>query len=371
MADFGHGEDVSRQREEVLSIGQSFLSQLVPGSPEYVQFQAELQRLAQNVGSPANEQGMARDIGLRLVQQQQARAAAGEAITPQQQQTNTAFQQFRDVSAFTPEELAVLEALRGELGDEGLTDLERTFQSITRTGADPSSVYESTLQPQLDLAFDQINRQAAQRGLVDSGIPLELSQRAAAELAIREAESRQAFRQQALGNVKDLFNVGQALRQREINLEGANVNLAQGREADILDLLRSQSASAFKREEALGERTTDRFATLGDAARLRDQEEGAARSKMLGQGLGAAAGFFLGGPAGAKAGANLGGSLFGGGGDAGSSVESLLASRRQDPVSGAFNFGNTQPQPTSRLSKSSSILGNDDKFNELLAAFQG
>ncbi len=63
---------------------------------------------------------------------------------------------------------------------------------------DPYAFYESTLQPQLQLTEDYINKQAQQRGLLRSGIPIEQMGRAGVELAIQEANARMNYRNQAL-----------------------------------------------------------------------------------------------------------------------------------------------------------------------------
>lgn len=69
---------------------------------------------------------------------------------------------------------------------------------------DPYAYYESTLQPQLQLAEDYINRQAAGRGLLRSGIPIEQMGRAGVDLAIKEAEARMQARNNALARAAGL-----------------------------------------------------------------------------------------------------------------------------------------------------------------------
>lgn len=275
MASTGHEADVARQREEVLSVGQQFLSQLVPGSEEYNQLQSAIQQYAQQVASPANEQGLVSQLGQQLVSQQGSRIAAGGAASPFEARTNKAFQGLRDVSARTPEEEAVLAALRGT---QTGTPLDSIFGDIVSRAQTPEDFYQSTLDQQLQLAFDQINRQAAQRGLVDSGLPIELSQRGAAELAINEAAGRQQARQTALSNFQDLYNTGAGLRSREIGLEGANVDLQQGRETDLTSIINQNTQLRGTQQGDLLQRQT---ATAEAEAERKRQEEAAKKQQYI------------------------------------------------------------------------------------------
>jgi hypothetical protein len=289
-----------------------------------------------------------------MVSQQNARIAAGEPITPMQAQTQKAFEGLRSAAAYTPEEQDVFDALRDELSSDP-SRLERIFSGVVDTGLDPDSYYTSTFKPQLDLAFDDINRQAAQRGLVTSGIPIEMSQRAAAELAIREAESRQNFRRQALADVQDLFNVSQGLRSRNIGIEGAAVDLASGRERDITDLLARSTSSASDRQDALGQRTTQRFGAIANYERLLDDERKKQISESIGRALGTAAGGFVGGPAGAAAGGQVGASMFGG--SKGGSASDLLTQSRS-----AASTPSRSIAPSSKLTR---LQSDDELFAEL------
>src|SRR3990167_7949162 len=338
-------EDIARQREETLSIGNQFLAQLVPGSQEYNELQGEIQRLQQTVASPLEEQTLVREFGQRLVSQQQARAAAGEPITALEARTQKAFEGLRGAAGFTSEEQAVFNALRGiqgtgEPGQAG--GVEDIFSQLVARSRDPNQFFQSTLRPQLDLA-EQANRAAfASRGLLRSGLEQEGATRSGQELAIREAEAQEAFRQQQLGNFQNLFNVGQQLRGREIGVEEAFTNLQLGRESNLTKLLAAQTGQRGTDLINLLARQTGRAEDLFDTAAQQEAARKASLGKSLGTALGAGVGFLVCGPAGAGIGAQIGGGASG-----------LLASQQAAPVSGGSrDLSGTlsrSPQPIGQL----------------------
>ena len=330
--DFGGGdekearrvEDVSRQREEFRTQSNQLLSQLIPGSEEYAQAQAEIVRLT-------NAEGPERNIFLQqtlpgLITQQQSRIASGGPATAQQAATMAREKQLRDVAAFKPEEQSIFSALRG-LGLEGQQVASGSiFADLVSRAQDPNKYYQSTLEPKLALLQDAVKARAAQRGILGSGLELENLGRTGAELSIRETDAQEAFRQQQLNNFLGLFTAGQGLRNREIGLEGDLVNLQLGRESRLTDLL-SQNTN-FRLDDIrdlLGRQTNqstlDRLDAEDTAAARRGQIGGA-----IGTGLGAAVGGIFGGPVGAGIGGSLGGQLGGGGG--GGDVASLLGTQR-------------------------------------------
>ena len=102
-----------------------------------------------------------------------------------------------------------------ETGELGQTLYGQTLAEAK----DPYAYYESTLQPQLQLTEDYINRQAQGRGLIRSGIPIEQMGRAGVELAIREAEGRQNARANALQRAAGLTEyMGGTARNRLTDL---------------------------------------------------------------------------------------------------------------------------------------------------------
>ena len=338
-------EDVARQAESVLNIGNQFLSQLVPGSQEYNELQAEIQRLWQTSESPLDEQSIVRELGQRLVSQQQARAAAGEPITALEARTQKAFEGLRGAAGFTSEEQAVFNALRGlqGTGEPGqAAGVEDIFSQLVARSRDPNQFFQSTLRPQLDLA-EQANRAAfASRGLLRSGLEQEGATRSGQELAIREAEAQEAFRQQQLGNFQNLFNVGQQLRGREIGVEEAFTNLQLGRESNLTQLLAAQTGRRGDDLVSLLQRQTGRAEDLFDTAAQQEAARKASLGKSLGTALGAGAGFLVGGPPGAVIGASIGGGASG-----------LLASQQAAPAAGGtrqLSGGlSRSPQPIGQL----------------------
>ena len=319
-------ENIARQTETSQSILNQFLSQLVPGSTEFNQLQTEGLALMRSTGDPGDQADMIRQLGSQLVLTQQARAASGEPITALEARTQQAFQGLRRAAGFTSEEQAVFNALRGiqgtgEPGQAG--GVEDIFSQLVARSRDPNQFFQSTLRPQLDLA-EQANRAAfASRGLLRSGLEQEGAIRSGQELAIREAEAQEAFRQQQLGNFQSLFNVGQQLRGREIGVEEAFTNLQLGRESNLTELLAAQTGRRGDDLVSLLARQTGRAEDLFDTAAQQEAARKASLGKSLGTALGAGAGFLVGGPAGAGIGAQIGGGASG-----------LLASQQAAPVAG-------------------------------------
>ena len=75
---------------------------------------------------------------------------------------------------------------------------------------DPYATYESTLAPELELARQMVNQEANRRGvfagLPEGGIRFEQLGRAGIDLAIKSANERMAYRQQALTNAVGAIN---------------------------------------------------------------------------------------------------------------------------------------------------------------------
>ena len=318
-------EDVARQTETSQSILNQFLSQLVPGSAEFNQLQTEGLALMRSTGDTGDQADQIRQLGSQLVSAQQARAASGEPITALEARTQQAFQGLRGAAGFTSEEQAVFNALRGLQTAQGVTPtgVEDIFRQLVSRAQSPEQFFQSTLQPQLNLA-EQSNRAAfASRGLLRSGLEQEGATRSGQELAIREAEAQEAFRQQQLRNFQNLFNVGQQLRGREIGVEEAFTNLQLGRESNLTQLLAAQTGRRGDDLVNLLQRQTGRAEDLFDTA----AQQEAARNAAIGGALGKVGGFILGGAPGAITGE----ALFGGGGG---SASSLLASQQAAPAAG-------------------------------------
>ena len=247
-------EDIARQTSEIQAMGNQFLSQLVPGSEEYNRYASFLQQMVSRAsegafavaelgGSVLDQQEAVRQFGEQIVRQQGERIAGGGPATPLEARTDLAFGGLREAAALTPEEQAIFNALRGteQPGGEGaaLTDV---FGQLVQRARTPEQFFESTFAPELQLLQEQVKSRAASRGILGSGLELENLGRAGVELAIRQAQQKEAFRQNQLQNLFGLFDVGQGLRGRQIGLEEALLNLQQGRESRLTDLLGRESS---------------------------------------------------------------------------------------------------------------------------------
>ncbi len=145
-------EDIARSTEASQNELNQFLSQLLPGSTEFNQLQTEGLALVQATAGAGDQQAQIRELGSRLVTEQQARATAGEPITAVEARTDLAFGGLREAAEFTSEEQALLNALRGiEGGGEG-GSVEDIFSQLLSRAQDPGAAFDSPFQAQLPLA---------------------------------------------------------------------------------------------------------------------------------------------------------------------------------------------------------------------------
>lgn len=93
---------------------------------------------------------------------------------------------------------AVQQYTQGNPLAQGLYD--QTLSDVN----DPDKYYNSTLTPDLAQAQDTINTYYQKRGLLNSGLAIEGMGRAGVDLAIKDAQARQANRQQALANAQSV-----------------------------------------------------------------------------------------------------------------------------------------------------------------------
>lgn len=353
-------EDVARQREEFRNQANQLLSQVPPNSQEFQQIQ-ELARLGE--GDSA-QRGAFFTQAPQLVQQFNARVAAGGPATALEARTNLSVEGLRGAAAFRPEEQDVFRTLRGEAPT---SDLGRIFQNLvgragrdgtgleaelaralrgqpttTPLGAQAGRMVDIAGQPpdtafaeELSLLQDRINREANARGLASSGIPVEQLGRAGVELAVRKASERENIRrtreadvldlltrtqqgeQTNLANVQSLFGTGQQLRGREIGVEEAVTNLQAGRESRLTDLLKTQTGKATQNLLDLLSTQTGRAEGLRDLASALREAERQRTEQLVGQLGFAAASGLAGGPvtlAGQTLG-SIGQNTFGGGRD--------------------------------------------------------
>jgi hypothetical protein len=140
-----------------------------------------------------------------------------------------------------------------QTGPLGQAYYNQTLQGVQ----DPYKAYESQLQPALQLASQQINQGAAQRGLLRSGIPIEQMGRAGVDLAIKEAQDRMNFRGQELARGGELTQYSQGLGQQNLtnlsNLYGQQQQFglnAMGRQAGQAQ--QAATYQAYPGQAALG-----------------------------------------------------------------------------------------------------------------------
>lgn len=166
---------------------------------------------------------------------QQAAVAQEERATVEARRTEerieaatrlTPEEKARETRAFELEErrLPVLEERAGVPGEElirraGPISGSLLDQILAET-RDPEAFFESTLEPELELARQFVNKEAVRRGvfegLPEGGIRFEQLGRAGVELAIKSAQARQSSRQQALSNAAEVIRsaVGEETQAR-------------------------------------------------------------------------------------------------------------------------------------------------------------
>lgn len=285
--------DLASQSQQFIEDATPILAQLVPGSEEFNQGLTIFLDMARSIshGGPATDRTGAFANISTLVRQQQERVAKGGPATSFEARTDLAFEALRKVSAFSPEEQDVFDALR-DRNPQLDTAIGDVFGQVVERARDPDRFFESTLQPQLDLARDIIGQGFARRGLVGSGLQLEQLGRTGAELAIREAQARESFRQEQLGQAQNLFNVSQGLRGREIGLERERTGQQFSREQFLEEMLsgRTERAVTDRVQFGRGEQTFQR--TLEQQARaFEEQKRQEAMDAAMGLGQTIASGF--------------------------------------------------------------------------------
>ena len=195
---------------------------------------------------------------------------AGSTAYSQSQMTPQETKQYSD-SFQTGDLLTQLERYRAGLGGmpSGYQTPEQQYQAggplaqsyyqQTLAGSqDPYAAFESSLNPQLQLAQDTINRSAASKGLLRSGIPIEQMGRAGVELAIKEAQNRMAFRDQELARAGQLSEYTNTLGQQNVanlqNLYGTQQQAGlQGMNRQANAAWQNASYQAYPSQAALGD----------------------------------------------------------------------------------------------------------------------
>lgn len=141
------------------------------------------------------------------------------------------------------------------------------YSQITDELKDPYKFYQSTLEPELALTQDTINREYQRRGLIRSGLGIEAMGRAGTELAVRSALARQQARAQALARGGSLLEYGQGVQGQNLanlsNLYGTQRGYSQtarNRQAGVAT--QAAQYAAYPYQYALGQSGGD-FGGLG------------------------------------------------------------------------------------------------------------
>lgn len=93
---------------------------------------------------------------------------------------------------------------------------QSNYKNILAQSQNPSAGWQSTLQPELTQAQDQINKYYNNRGLINSGIAIGDMGTAGVDLAIKNAQNEMAYRQQAMQNVDTLSTNISGLNQQNV-----------------------------------------------------------------------------------------------------------------------------------------------------------
>jgi hypothetical protein len=105
---------------------------------------------------------------------------------------------------------------------------QNIYNTVSGQAANPYAGWESSLQPNLQLATQNVNQQSNNRGLLNSGINLESLGRAGVEAAVADAQNRMAYGQQSLQNAQGLENTMYGNQQTGIQNMSNLYNSQQG-----------------------------------------------------------------------------------------------------------------------------------------------
>jgi hypothetical protein len=95
------------------------------------------------------------------------------------------------------------------------------YNQVSAQAANPTAGWQSSLQPQLEQAQNQINEYYNARGLDNSGIAIGAMGTAGVDLAIQNAQNEMAYQQQSLNNAGNLSsNISTLNQQNTQNLQG-------------------------------------------------------------------------------------------------------------------------------------------------------
>jgi len=162
--------------------------------------------------------------------------------------------------------LPFLEERAGRPGEELLRGAgptgEALIDQVLAQVKDPGKFYESTLEPELELARQMINAEANKRGVFggkpEGGIRFEMLGRAGIDLAIKSAREKMAARQEALSNAREILSMGleeEQMSRSELAdfLKSIQTLTTRGREREAKGVITGQELGAgFLREAERG-----------------------------------------------------------------------------------------------------------------------
>ena len=273
---FGDGEeganaerqaDLAGQAEEVQQIGNTFLAQLIPGSTEFIEFSAFLSDMVLRSGEGAfavdelggavlDQQQAVQQFGAQIVTTQADRISAGENVFPGGESLTAQIAELEESFASTAAENAVLAALGEELDEDALIDEGSLaiFEDVIFRAQQPTeffSTFTDTLDDQLAILQSNIDASAAQRGILQGGIPITDLGEAGSILTVASAEAEQnafvqsqAAQQIAFENFQDLLQLGDDIANKGITLEASLLALEAGEVSDLTELLFAQTSNA-------------------------------------------------------------------------------------------------------------------------------
>jgi hypothetical protein len=121
------------------------------------------------------------------------------------------------------------------------------YGQVLNQAKNPTSGWQSSLQPQLQQAQDQINSYYQSRGLLNSGLAIGSMGQAGVDLAIQNAQNEMAYQQQSLQNANTLVSNAGTLNQNNMsNLNGLyNAQQSYGLQGKQLEQQAYQTGAGY------------------------------------------------------------------------------------------------------------------------------
>ena len=118
---------------------------------------------------------------------------------------------------------------------------QNLYNTVSQQVQNPYAGWESSLQPNLQLATNNVNQQANTRGLLNSGIDLQNLGTAGVEAAVADAQGRMQYGQQAIQNAATMSSGINQLGQQNVSNYAA---LYGGQQATGLSAMQRQAGGA-------------------------------------------------------------------------------------------------------------------------------